>query len=97
MIATSNRINLQHKLRTIFDSWFEVICTQGIAKRKLFVLIHKKKIKNQENFFNRWNENIAHIKTVESKINNMKVRRNRIMKLNVIKQLRGDTDCKKLL
>lgn len=85
---------MQHKLKTIFDSWYEVICTQGIAKRKLAVLIHKNKIRNQINYFKKWNENMIHIKTVENTIKNMMVRRNRIMTLNVIKQLRGDKDCK---
>jgi hypothetical protein len=97
LVQTTEKINTDRKLKTIFDSWYEATTTQSIAKRKLCVLIHKKRVKTQTYFIKRWNENINNIKTAESKILNMKVKRDRNVMVNVLRQLRGDTASKKLL
>jgi septum formation topological specificity factor MinE len=97
LVQTTEKLNTDHKLKTIFNSWYEVTTTQSIAKRKLSILIHKKRVKTQTLFIKKWNENIINIKTIESKISNMKVKRDRNVMVDVLRQLRGDTASKKLL
>lgn len=85
------------KLRHVFNAWIDVINYQNLLARKTIDFQAKLTERLKNNAISKWRKRNCATKQIRLKIKDIKTKRDTRLKENILLQLKGDIDSKKLL